>query len=140
MQLLKPSTPPSNWLLNDELPLTEAIDNFISKIYEPLEDPKVMAMIKLLFAEGSRAVSLIRRWRDEVIVPHLEEQQKVIDDCVAKGLIRNSVMARYFHLNMAPLLLEVQERLMFGETLTLRDARTIREIHRDLLLDLLAVR
>ena len=139
MQLLKPSFPVNTWLLDDGLPLTDAIDAFIKKVYEPLEDPKVMAMVKLLFSEASRAMPLVRRWRDEVIRPYMQEQQKVIDECVAKGLMRDGVMTRYFNLSMAPLVMELHEKLLFGETITTDDARTIRDIHRDLLRELLVM-
>ncbi|AKX54594.1 hypothetical protein AKN90_01890 [Thiopseudomonas alkaliphila] len=139
VHILKPSVTTNNWLIDDELPLAQAIDNFISKIYEPLENPKVIAMIKLIFLESDRAKNLIRRWRDEVTLPHLLEQQKIIDACISKGLIRDGIMSRHFYLAMGPLLIELQQILMFGKPIELYETHTMREIHRELLLELLTV-
>lgn len=139
VHILKPSVTANNWLIDDELPLAQAIDNFISKIYEPLENPKVIAMIKLIFLESDRAKNLIRRWHDEVTFPHFLEQQKIIDTCISKGLIRDGVMSRHFYLAMGPLLIELQKILMFGKPIELYETHTTREIHRELLLELLTV-
>lgn len=139
VHILKPSVTANNWLIDDELPLAQAIDNFISKIYEALENPKVIAMIKSTFLESDRAKNLIRRWHDEVILPHFLEQQKIIDTCISKGLIRDGVMSRHFYLAMGPLLIELQQILMFGKPIELYETHTTREIHRELLIELLTV-
>lgn len=137
IRLLTPSFPVRTWLLDGGKSLREAIETFIGQIYEPLDDPKVLAMLRLMRTESGRAPQLLRRWREEVVLPYLDEQQRVIDECVAKGLMRASALTRYFHLGLAPLFMAAQWRLTFDEAEVREEIDKIRQMHQEVLMELL---
>jgi len=121
------------WLFDGSYPLDEAIDAFIEQIYTPLDDPEVVAVLRILMSESDRASHLIQRWRREVVEPYLSEQQRLIDACIAKGLMPDNALTRYFYVSISPLMMALQKLLVFGDDDAKADVARIRETHRELL-------
>lgn len=107
--------PVKDWLFNDSVPFMSATRAFFDQLYAPLEDPKVLAMIRLLLLESGRVPHLVQRWREEVLEPFMEEQQAVINQHADKGCMRAGALTRHFFqlIVLAPLAMAAHWLLIF---------------------------
>lgn len=126
-----------SWLPEGGASVREAIDAFIDQAYSKLDDPNILAMLRLLISESGRAPSLVRRWRDEVLQPHFDAQQRMIDECVERGIMRRNGLTRHFSLIVSPVLCAALLRIIFGDADVQQEVMQVREVHRELLIELL---
>ena len=137
INLLPPPFNNQAWLVNTNAQLREAIDAFIDKTYTILSDPNFIAMLRVLIAESGRVPHLIQRWRNEVILPHITAQQRMIDQCVARGVMRRSPLTEHFEIVVAPAPYHALWQIIFGTENTSEELERMRKTHRALLLELL---
>ncbi|WP_313296489.1 helix-turn-helix domain-containing protein [Diaphorobacter sp.] len=136
ISLLSPGGSIENWSIDIDMPMEAAIRTFVDQLYAPLENPKFLAMQRVLIAESTRAHVIIARWREQVLRPYVERQQRVIDECRAKGLVREGPMSQHFVLGFAPVVLATHILLIAGDTEQARaDVAAIRASHLDYLMD-----
>ncbi|MQU09599.1 TetR/AcrR family transcriptional regulator [Pseudomonas helleri] len=137
IQMLAPPFLGQSWLPAVDGRLRDNIDTFIDQAYAKLANPDIIAMLRLLIAESGRAPHLIRRWREEVLQPHIDAQQRMINECVERGVARPSALTRHFALVVTPALYVALWQILFGEVDGRQELEKVREVHRDLLIELL---
>ena len=57
------------------VPLLVVIDSFIADSYRQLVNPVVMALFRVMVADGPRGAHLTRRWERETLLPYIDAQQ-----------------------------------------------------------------
>lgn len=137
INLLPPPFNNQAWLVDTKAQLREAIDAFTDKIYTTLSDPNFIAMLRLLIAESGRVPHLIQRWRDDVILPHIAAQQRMIDQCVERGVMRRSPLTEHFEIVVAPAMYHAIWQIIFGMENISEALEKMRATHHALLLELL---
>lgn len=114
--------------------LESIVDEFIATTYDRLNDPTFLSVFRLMITEGGRAPHLLKRWRNEVLEPYLDQQQAVVDRCVERGVIRASVVASNYALILAPSVFGSLWRLLSDEDTNKQELAKLREAHRQFLL------
>lgn len=137
VRLLKPPFNSQAWLVDTPEQLRQTIDTFIEQTYSKLAEPDFIAMLRLLIAESGRFPHLTRRWHDEVLRPHIAEQQRIIDQCVERGTMRRSPLTRHFEIAVVPAPYGALWHMLFGIENSQEELNKIRETHRALLIELL---
>lgn len=130
------------WMSLDE-PMDEAaIDRWVDVSYGLVAEPRILSMLRIVIAEGARLPRLIARWRRDVVRPYLVEFQRRADGLAASGKMQQGVLSEEIRLAFAPMLHALFLHLVFeGNDDTVRkDIADIREAHRTLLKQLLAVK
>lgn len=117
--------------------LEHLVDAFISAAYDRLEDPIFLAVFRLMIAEGGRAPHLLKRWRNEVIKPYLDQQQVLVDRCVARGEVRAGAVAENYVLILAPSVFASLWRLVSDEETSKQELALLRDAHRRFLIEAL---
>ncbi|KAA0910841.1 TetR/AcrR family transcriptional regulator [Pusillimonas sp. ANT_WB101] len=117
--------------------LEDIVDVFISTMYDRLEDQTFLAVFRLMIAEGGRAPHLLKRWRNEVIKPYLDQQQTLLDRCVERGVVRASAVAANYALVLAPSVFGSLLRLLSDEDVNKRELAQLRDAHRQFLMETL---
>ncbi|WP_179284010.1 TetR/AcrR family transcriptional regulator [Bordetella genomosp. 10] len=137
MRSLTPSFAAQDWCPSPARPLEAIVDTYIDSSYDRFKEPRVAAVLRLLIAESGRMPQLVRRWRGEVLQPYLDQQQKMIDRCVAQGAVRPGPLTDFFDIVVAPVAQAWMMFLVFGDDFLRRDLKKLKEAHRKLLLDTL---
>lgn len=137
VDVLTPAADTGVWLLPGESRVQDAVDAFLDRVYGKLADPEVLAMLRLMISESGRAPHLIRRWREEVVQRHFDEQQAIVRQAVAQGRLRSSTLTDNFSLISAPALYAAIWQMTFTACESGDMVATIRQAHRRLLLELL---
>ncbi len=119
------------------VPLLVVIDSFIADSYRQLVNPVVMALFRVMVADGPRVAHLTRRWERETLLPYIDAQQQTITRMVNAGLIRRSPLTDHFVLTVAPVVYTAVRALVL-EGLTPQDVADLQEAHRQLLRDMLS--
>lgn len=119
------------------VPLLVVIDSFIADSYRQLVNPVVMALFRVMVADGPRVAHLTRRWERETLLPYIDAQQQTITRMVNAGLIRRSPLTDHFVLTVAPVVYTAVRALVL-EGLTPQDVAGLQEAHRQLLRDMLS--
>lgn len=109
-----------------------ALDTFINQRYDEMT-PQMVSLMKLLIAEGHRVPALIRRWQDETVLPAHRQQQAVIDDYVASGVLEPSPLTDNFSFIMAPVLYAAICRIIFTPDVAEAECQKTKETHRQLI-------
>lgn len=117
--------------------LLVVIDSFIADSYRQLVNPVVMALFRVMVADGPRVAHLTRRWERETLLPYIDAQQQTITRMVNAGLIRRSPLTDHFVLTVAPVVYTAVRALVL-EGLTPQDVADLQEAHRQLLRDMLS--
>ena len=119
------------------VPLLVVIDSFIADSDRQLVNPVVMALFRVMVADGPRVAHLTRRWERETLLPYIDAQQQTITRMVNAGLIRRSPLTDHFVLTVAPVVYTAVRALVL-EGLTPQDVADLQEAHRQLLRDMLS--
>lgn len=119
------------------VPLLVVIDSFIADSYRQLVNPVVMALFRVMVADGPRVAHLTRRWERETLLPYIDAQQQTITRMVNAGLIRRSPLTDHFVLTVAPVVYTAVRALVL-EGLPPQDVADLQEAHRQLLRDMLS--
>lgn len=135
--VLAPSWTASEWKTRENQPLKQTVDEFIDSAYARISDPKLTAVLRLLISESGRAPKIVRHWQQTIIKPYFDSQQLTIDDYVEKGLVRPSALTRHFTLAVTPILFATVWGMIFNQPNTAEEIATMREAHRDVLMELL---
>lgn len=125
------------WRPQPGVPLRDMVASFIDKTYDAISQPDFIATLRLLITECGRVPQLMRHWRIDVLEPYLEEQQRIVDECVGCGLMRPSALTRHFSVVIAPAMLAALSALIFDDERAAREMEIVREVHEELLLELL---
>lgn len=126
------------WQPGEYASLEEAVDAFLQQLYSLLDDPRCIAVLRMLIGSRSLPDGVIQ-WREQVLRDYIDRQQLFIDNCVAEGLIRHSALTEHFLLACAPAVLSMFSSLLWkdrpsGDS----EAAAIRLSHRRCLLEWLA--
>ncbi|MDR0225976.1 MAG: TetR/AcrR family transcriptional regulator [Burkholderiaceae bacterium] len=119
--------------------LTDIVDAYIDQIYSRLESPMAVATFQLLMAEGRRAPRAIERWSAGVLARMNQDTQRLVRDCVARGIMRQSPVTENFFVVISPFVFWLAKSVLLGED-ALVSLTQMRELHRQLMLDALLVR
>lgn len=99
-ELLRPEWP--QWLMAD-VPFDAAmVDRLIDYWYARASDPTLLATLRLLVAEGNRHPDILERWRQNVMQPFFQLEQRIIDTLAAQNRIQRNALAEHFQLATAP--------------------------------------
>ncbi|MBV6274236.1 TetR/AcrR family transcriptional regulator [Alcaligenaceae bacterium CGII-47] len=134
MKVLVPSFTGFETRCLDGESLEQIVDTFISGAYDRLEDPTFLAVFRLMIAEGGRAPHLLKRWRNEVIKPYLDQQQAMVDRCVARGEIRAGAVAENYVLILAPSVFASLWHLISDIETSTQELASLRDAHRRFLM------
>jgi AcrR family transcriptional regulator len=132
-ELLRPEWP--QWLVA-EVPFDEAmVDRLIDYWYARASDPALLAILRLLVAEGNRHPDILERWRQNVMQPFFRMEQCMIDTLAAQGRIRRNALTEHFQLATAPIAHVMLLSLIQGGTAGgfADDIARMRESHRRML-------
>ncbi|MBS0431320.1 MAG: TetR/AcrR family transcriptional regulator [Proteobacteria bacterium] len=130
------------WMRSDRPMDDAAIDRWIDLTYGLIAEPRILSMLRIVITEGARLPRLIAQWRRDVVKPYLVEFQRRADELAASGKMQKSALSEEVRLAFAPMLHALFLHLVFeGHDDTVRnDIAAIREAHRKMLKDLLAVK
>ncbi|MBN6150793.1 TetR/AcrR family transcriptional regulator [Xanthomonas sp. AmX2] len=124
-----------NWRqIEDTHDVPGFIDNLIDATYAALT-PEALAILRLMIAEGHRIPDVLTKW-NEANVSARAERQAIIDEQVAAGRMKRSVLSEYFHFAMTPFVYAGVAKLVFGDAAT-EELERMKEAHRKLLHQLL---
>lgn len=99
-ELLRPEWP--QWLVAD-VPFDAAmVDRLIDYWYGRVADPALLAVLRLLVAEGNRHPDLLERWRQNVMQPFFLLEQRIIDTLAGQDRIQRNALTGHFQLATAP--------------------------------------
>ena len=90
------------------------IRRLVAPRYESLADPKVVATMRLLLAEGAQAHGVMARLRQALIEPHMAEMDRLIKRGVKDGTLRRSVATRAPQLILSPAIQAMLETVIGG--------------------------
>lgn len=129
------------WMSPDQLMDDATIDRWIDLTYGLIAEPRILSMLRIVIAEGARLPRLILQWRRHVVKPYLLEFQRRANELAASGKMQQGVLSGEIRLAFAPMLHALFLHLVFeGNDETVRkDIASIREAHRKLLKQLMAV-
>lgn len=98
--------PPAAMPLPEGLRVTPEVllARVIDPLYERLAQPQMLAVLRLLLAEGEKAPQAVQRWMAAAIDPYHREMEALVRRGVAQGLLRDGVLARAPRLLLAPLM------------------------------------
>lgn len=123
------------WLEQSQSFSEEQIDLLIDKWYARIDDPKFLAVLRLLVVEGVRLPAVVRDWRTGVVAPFMRAEQETVDSFSSRGHIRPGPLADHFQLATAPLAYVILMHLIngtkehgFGDEIA-----KMREAHRQML-------
>ncbi|WP_027015692.1 TetR/AcrR family transcriptional regulator [Comamonas composti] len=119
--------------------LHEIVDAYIDQIYSRLESPLAVSTFQLLIAEGRRAPRVIERWNQSVLMRMSTDTQKLVEQCVARGIMRKSVLSENFFVIISPFVFWLAKSVLLGEDAVVSLSQ-VREIHRQLMLEILLPR
>lgn len=80
------------------------VESFIDHSYQRLADADLIAVIRLMIVESPRIPHIVQRWHREAMAPYHQQQGAILQDAVARGLVRKSPITENFSLAYAPLL------------------------------------
>ncbi|WP_076594019.1 TetR/AcrR family transcriptional regulator [Herminiimonas arsenitoxidans] len=115
-----------------DLNLDDQIDTFIDKTYAGLT-PQAVEVIRLVISESHRVPALIQRWHEETVMPARAEQQRQIDQYVAKGEMFANPLTDNFSFIMAPVLYAAVAKMIFDPNMAESEYQKIKETHRKVL-------
>lgn len=95
------STPPPE-LEMGAAALDVYVSRFVDRLYERFDTAATQATLRLLMTESERLGGFVMKWRDEVLLPYLGEQERLLREAVAKGVVRESVLSECFMLTFSP--------------------------------------
>lgn len=120
-----------NWRqIEDTHDVPGFIDNLIDATYASLT-PEALAILRLMIAEGHRIPDMLVKW-NEANVSARAKRQADIDEQVAAGRMKRSVLSEYFHFAMTPFVYAGVAKLVFGDAAT-EELERMKETHRKLL-------
>ena len=100
-ELLPPEWP--QWLEADAPFDAAMVDRLIDYWYARAADPTLLSILRLLVAEGNRHPGLLDRWRQNVMQPFFQLEQRMIDTLAAQGRIQRNALSEHFQLTTAPI-------------------------------------
>jgi AcrR family transcriptional regulator len=121
---------------NREPCLQEIVENYVEHLYSMMENPRTQDVFQLLMAEHRRVPKIVRRWYHNVVEAQLDREQKIINECVARGIVRKSALTDQFILSVSPFLHASLQQLLFKEDPPMTLA-LMRNAHKQLLLEIL---
>ena len=125
------------WLPDEDLTLPELVDVYLDRLYATFGSPATVSVYRLLLAESARAPELVRRWREDVAHGLRERAQIIIQRNIERGIIRPGVLTEHFFpLALAPALLWLNSLMLSKGDPSISLVR-LRDVHRQLLLELL---
>ena len=125
------------WLPDEDLTLPELVDVYLDRLYATFGSPATVSVYRLLLAESARAPELVRRWREDVAHWLRERAQIIIQRNIERGIIRPGVLTEHFFpLALAPALLWLNSLMLSKGDPSISLVR-LRDVHRQLLLELL---
>ncbi|MFA5494537.1 MAG: TetR/AcrR family transcriptional regulator [Porticoccaceae bacterium] len=125
------------WLPDEDLQLPELVDVYLDRLYTTFQSPATMAVYRLLLAESARVPELVKHWRDEVVHRLRARARAIIDRCISRGIVRQGVLTEHFFpLALSPALLWLNSTILSANNPAISLAE-LRDIHRQLLLELL---
>lgn len=87
----------------------------IDPLYDRVAQPEVLAVLRLLLAEGEQAPQAVGRWMAAAIDPCHAELEALVRTGVAQGLLHDGVPARAPRLLLAPLMHFLFDLLIQGD-------------------------
>lgn len=125
------------WLPEGEASLPELLDGYLDRLYAAFQTPASMVTFRLLLAESARVPDLVRRWHQELVQTLQAREQAVIAQYVRRGIVRQSVLTEHFFpLALSPALLWLSSSMLSQGNPSI-PLDKLRDIHRQLLLELL---
>lgn len=121
-------------------PLPAIVASYVDQWYDRLGEPIVMATFQLLIAESSRSPELIRRWYDKTLEPRRIREQTMVDEYVRRGTMRRSMLTDHFMLAASPMVMWIVQRTLHRDEDLPMSLEQVREVHKQLLLDMLQPR
>lgn len=128
-----------DWSIDGMATAEEMVDAYLDRLYRMVQNPVFIELFRLLLTESQRVPALIRHWHEQVVMRQRVEQQALIDECVRRGVLRNSPLTRLFSLSVAPAFLWLLSTLILREHAEY-PLDQVREVHRAMLLDQLKPR
>ncbi|MBX3687865.1 TetR/AcrR family transcriptional regulator [Dokdonella sp.] len=127
------------WRLDGSATAADMVDAYLDGLYQMVQDPVFTELFRLLVTESQRVPELIRHWHAQVVLRYRFVEQDLINECVRRGLLRDSPLTRLFSLSVAPAFLWLVSKMILRQ-----DAEypldQVRQIHRAMLLDQLQPR
>lgn len=136
-------TPKWGQLLRADMDMDdEAIDGWIDQAHALIAEPKFLAVLRILIAEGSRMPQQLLQWRNAMFKPYLAEQQRIADVLVQRGEFQDNILTSHFQLVSSPVVHSLLLHLIFGshQKLTAEETSAFREMHRQMFKQLVARR
>lgn len=99
-ELLQPEWP--QWVVADAPFDAAMVDRLIDYWYGRAADPTLLQILRLLVAEGNRHPELLRRWRQNVMQPFFQLEQRMIDALAAQGRVQRCALSEHFPLATSP--------------------------------------
>lgn len=132
--ILAPDFPNEVWLRQDGRTLEQVIDAYMDEIYCSMGDPRTLSVLRLVISESSRVPQLMRKWGDD-LRRHVEEQQRIISQCVQEGSLRAGALTDCFAIAFSPALYCAIWQLIYVDSDDRESLEMIRRSHRQLLLE-----
>lgn len=134
---LDPPALPVQALLAGVADTGELVRRLVAKLYATLDDPQAIAVVRLLFTEGSRLPQAVELWRQHSLETLLGDLAELLSRAERLGLVRPGVAAREPWLLLAPLVYGVVRQVIFGNR-TGPTLAELRQAHIDQLCEWLA--
>lgn len=135
-QVMGPSLQVLPWMPAPGGDMRAVIEAFVEQLYQPMQEPRLRALMRMLISEGHRTPHLMQWWRCEVLEPHLLAQQQALQQAVAQGWLQASPLTENFLLLVSPMLHDMLWQLMFDMPAGASPLCDLRASHTRLLLSL----
>lgn len=119
--------------------LHDIVENYVEQLYSVMDDPRTQSVFQLLVTENRRVPDVVRRWYQNVVEARIKNEKKIIDECVARGIMRESVLSEYFMLSVSPFIHASLQQLLLKDDSPMSISQ-MRKAHKRLMLEILQPR